>query len=156
MTTPKNPSKPFAGIRVGIPREYRPRELTPTMLRRWSKAAYLLEALGAECIPVSLPHTSLALPTYYVLAPAECASNLARFDGVRYGHRSERGESAVSGEQEAGNEASNSGPQMGGSMFADTRAEGFGSEVKRRIMLGTFVLREELVSRVVCGLLCED
>jgi aspartyl-tRNA(Asn)/glutamyl-tRNA(Gln) amidotransferase subunit A len=94
------------------------------MLRRWSRAIYSLESLGAECISVSLPHTKLALPAYYVLAPAEASSNLARFDGVRFGMRSE---------------------EEGAGVYADTRNEGFGAEVKRRIMLGTFVLREEWV-----------
>ncbi|KAI9022503.1 glutamyl-tRNA amidotransferase [Hyaloraphidium curvatum] len=139
LASPSDPSKPLAGVRIGIPLEYRPQELSPTMLRRWSRAAYVLEDLGAECVSVSLPHTKLALPAYYVLAPAEASSNLARFDGVRYGYRSERGEGSVSGDDLP----LQNNLRPAGAMYADTRTEGFGEEVKRRIMLGTFVLRED-------------
>lgn len=110
------------------------------MLRRWSRAAQILENLGAECVAVSLEHTRLALPAYYVLAPAEASSNLARFDGVRYGHRADEKP-----------ERFEEGGMGGGELFAETRAEGFGEEVKRRIMLGTFVLREEWVCQLRGG-----
>ena len=86
-------------------------------------AILLLENLGAEIIEVSLPHTEFALPTYYVLAPAEASSNLARYDGVRYGHRAKLGTNDSILE-----------------LYEKTRSEGFGTEVKRRILIGTYVL----------------
>ncbi len=110
------------GKRIGIPKEYRPAGLNPEIAAMWEKGAKLLRDAGAEIIDISLPHTQYALATYYIIAPAECSSNLARYDGVRYGLRVM--------------------PDGGGlnDMYEATRAAGFGHEVKRRIMIGTYVL----------------
>jgi aspartyl-tRNA(Asn)/glutamyl-tRNA(Gln) amidotransferase subunit A len=110
------------GKRIGIPKEYRPDGLDAEITAMWDKAAQLLKDAGAEIIEISLPHTEYALATYYVLAPAECSSNLARYDGVRYGNRVfDKGDSIEK-------------------LYEKTRAAGFGAEVKRRIMIGTYVL----------------
>ncbi len=108
------------GLRVGVPREYRIDGTNPEILKLWDKGVAMLKDAGAEIVDVSLPHTKYALQTYYVIAPAECSSNLSRYDGVRYGARVE-GENLVD-------------------MYEKTRAEGFGREVKRRILIGTYVL----------------
>ncbi len=110
------------GLRLGLPREYFVAGLDPEVARRVQEAVEACRRCGAEIVEVSLPHTEYAVATYYILASAEASANLARFDGVRYGHRS-----AVA----AGT------PQE---MYLNTRAEGFGREVKRRIILGTYVL----------------
>lgn len=110
------------GKRIGIPKEYRVDGMDAELEALWQKGIDWAKDAGAEIVEVSLPHTKEALPTYYIVAPAEASSNLARYDGVRYGLR-------VSPE--------------GGSladMYSATRAEGFGKEVKRRIMIGTYVL----------------
>ncbi len=111
------------GKKIGIPKEYRLPGLRPEIQKIWDKGAEMLRDAGAEIVDVSLPHTKYALPAYYVIAPAEASSNLARYDGVRYGHRAKL--SAGDGITE---------------MYEKTRAEGFGAEVKRRIMIGTYVL----------------
>jgi aspartyl-tRNA(Asn)/glutamyl-tRNA(Gln) amidotransferase subunit A len=111
------------GKKIGLPREYRLPGLRPEIQKIWDKGAEMLRDAGAEIVDVSLPHTKYALPAYYVIAPAEASSNLARYDGVRYGHRARL--SAGDGITE---------------MYEKTRAEGFGAEVKRRIMIGTYVL----------------
>jgi aspartyl-tRNA(Asn)/glutamyl-tRNA(Gln) amidotransferase subunit A len=110
------------GKRIGIPKEYRPEGINPEINAMWDKGAQLLKDAGAEIVEISLPHTQYALATYYIIAPAECSSNLARYDGVRYGLRVL--------------------PEGGGliEMYEATRAAGFGKEVKRRIMIGTYVL----------------
>ncbi len=108
------------GLKVGIPKEYRPDGLAPEIAALWEQGIAWLRAAGAEVVDVSLPHTKYALPTYYIIAPAEASSNLARYDGVRYGQR-------VSGDSLI-------------EMYENTRAAGFGDEVKRRIMVGTYVL----------------
>ena len=110
------------GKRIGIPKEYRPDGIDPEITAMWDKGAALLKAAGAEIVEISLPHTQYALATYYIIAPAECSSNLARYDGVRFGLRVQ--------------------PEGGGlnDMYEATRAAGFGAEVKRRIMIGTYVL----------------
>lgn len=108
------------GLKVGIPVEYRPDGLNAEVAEYWDKAADILKAAGAEIISINLPHTKYALPTYYVIAPAEASSNLARYDGVRYGNRVE------------GNGLDE--------LYINTRTEGFGAEVKRRILIGTYVL----------------
>lgn len=115
-------SADIKGKKIGIPKEYRPDGLNPEIAAVWDKAAKLLKGAGAEIIDISLPHTKYALPTYYIIAPAECSSNLARYDGVRFGLRVM--------------------PEGGGlnDMYEATRAAGFGAEVKRRIMIGTYVL----------------
>ncbi len=112
--------KDIKGLKVGIPQEYRPDGLNKEISDYWDKAAQILKDAGAEIVSVSLPHTKYALPTYYVIAPAEASSNLARYDGVRYGNRKE------------GNGLDE--------LYINTRTEGFGKEVKRRILIGTYVL----------------
>ncbi|MBT9244406.1 Asp-tRNA(Asn)/Glu-tRNA(Gln) amidotransferase subunit GatA [Gemmobacter fulvus] len=111
------------GKKIGIPREYRVAGLRPEIDRIWALGTDMLRDAGAEIVDVSLPHTKYALPAYYVIAPAEASSNLARYDGVRYGHRAKL--AAGDGITE---------------MYEKTRAEGFGAEVQRRIMIGTYVL----------------
>ncbi|MBF0161414.1 MAG: Asp-tRNA(Asn)/Glu-tRNA(Gln) amidotransferase subunit GatA [Magnetococcales bacterium] len=109
------------GLRIGIPAEYFAEGLTDAVRDAVERAITTFRALGAQCIPLSLPSTPYAIPTYYVIAPAEASSNLARYDGVRFGYRCEN-------------------PKDLQDMYARSRAEGFGAEVKRRIMLGTYVL----------------
>jgi len=108
------------GLRIGIPKEYDLDTLSPEIKALWEQGAEWLKAAGAEIREVSLPHTKYALPTYYIVAPAEASSNLARYDGVRYGLRVE-GESLAD-------------------MYMNTRAAGFGEEVQRRILIGTYTL----------------
>jgi aspartyl-tRNA(Asn)/glutamyl-tRNA(Gln) amidotransferase subunit A len=110
------------GKRVGIPKEYRMDGTDQDILDSWDKGIAWLKDAGAEIVEISLPHTKYALPAYYIIAPAEASSNLARYDGVRYGLR---------------DLPDGAGLQ---DMYAATRAAGFGSEVKRRIMIGTYVL----------------
>jgi aspartyl-tRNA(Asn)/glutamyl-tRNA(Gln) amidotransferase subunit A len=112
--------KPVKGMRVGIPKEYRVDGMPAAIEALWERGGAWLQAAGAELVEVSLPHTRYALPAYYIVAPAEASSNLARYDGVRYGLR-------VPGRDVTG-------------MYENTRAEGFGAEVRRRIMIGTYVL----------------
>jgi len=112
--------KGVKGLKVGIPEEYQMKGMSPELLALWDQGKAWLTAAGAEMVPVSLPHTKYALPTYYIVAPAEASSNLARYDGVRYGLR-EEGETL----QE---------------MYENTRGEGFGAEVTRRVLIGTYVL----------------
>ncbi len=115
-------SASLAGLRVGIPKEYRVDGMPDEIEALWQKGIDWLKDAGATIVEVSLPHTKYALPAYYIIAPAEASSNLARYDGVRYGIRDLP---AGSGLQD---------------MYAATRADGFGPEVKRRIMIGTYVL----------------
>jgi aspartyl-tRNA(Asn)/glutamyl-tRNA(Gln) amidotransferase subunit A len=112
--------KSVKGLRIGIPKEYRVDGMPAEIDELWQKGREWLEDAGAELVEVSLPHTKLALPAYYIVAPAEASSNLARYDGVRYGLR-------VPGRDITG-------------MYEATRAEGFGKEVRRRVMIGTYVL----------------
>ena len=111
---------PARGLRVGIPKEYFGEGLQPQVAALVRRALERLQADGASMVPIDMPHTYLAVATYYVLATAECSSNLARFDGVRYGLRVDQKDIQ--------------------SMYRHTRSEGFGAEVKRRILLGTYVL----------------
>jgi aspartyl-tRNA(Asn)/glutamyl-tRNA(Gln) amidotransferase subunit A len=113
-------SRGVKGLTIGIPREYRVDGMPAEIQRLWEQGAEWLKAAGATLREISLPHTKLALPAYYIVAPAEASSNLARYDGVRYGLR-------VPGRDIA-------------DMYEQTRAAGFGREVKRRIMIGTYVL----------------
>ncbi len=115
-------SPSMAGKRVGIPREYRMDGMDPDVAASWDRGIEWLRDAGAEVVDISLPHTQYALPAYYIIAPAEASSNLARYDGVRYGLREL---------------ADGAGLQ---DMYAATRAAGFGAEVKRRILIGTYVL----------------
>ena len=110
------------GLVIGLPKEYRPDGLNAEVAAYWDKAAEMLKARGAVVKEISLPHTKYALATYYVLAPAEASSNLARYDGIRYGFRA----------QEAGQHLDD--------LYINTRTQGFGAEVRRRIMIGTYVL----------------
>jgi aspartyl-tRNA(Asn)/glutamyl-tRNA(Gln) amidotransferase subunit A len=108
------------GLKIGIPKEYRVAGMPDEIERLWHQGAAWLKDAGAEIVEISLPHTKYALPAYYIVAPAEASSNLARYDGVRYGLRVE-GRDIVD-------------------MYERSRAAGFGREVKRRIMIGTYVL----------------
>lgn len=108
------------GMKIGIPSEYTMDGMDAEIVAQWEAGRRWLEDAGATCVEVSLPHTKYALPTYYIIAPAEASSNLARYDGVRYGQRID-GDSLDD-------------------MYAKTRAEGFGDEVTRRILIGTYVL----------------
>src|SRR4051812_11426333 len=113
--------KPVKGLKVGVPREYFGEGLDDEVRASVEAAVERIHQLGCEIVPISLPHTKYAIPTYYVLATAEASSNLARYDGVRYGFRAKAAKSLAE-------------------MYRRTRDEGFGYEVKRRIMLGTYVL----------------
>jgi aspartyl-tRNA(Asn)/glutamyl-tRNA(Gln) amidotransferase subunit A len=112
--------RPLKGMRVGIPKEYRVEGMPAEIEALWSQGIAWLKEAGATMVDISLPHTKYALPAYYIVAPAEASSNLARYDGVRYGLR-------VPGRDII-------------EMYENTRAAGFGEEVKRRIMIGTYVL----------------
>lgn len=113
--------KPLAGLRIGLPREYFGAGLAQDVAAAVRAALAELEKLGATLVDIDLPRTELSIPAYYIIAPAEASSNLSRFDGVRFGHRTEKyGDLAE--------------------MYARSRAEGFGPEVQRRIMIGTYVL----------------
>jgi aspartyl-tRNA(Asn)/glutamyl-tRNA(Gln) amidotransferase subunit A len=115
-----NPS-PLAGMKIGVPEEYFPENLDPGIRQLCLRAVDALKSLGAKVIDVKLPHTPLAIPVYYIVAPAEASSNLARFDGVRYGFRAEDASTLSE-------------------LYSITRSKGFGPEVTRRILLGTYVL----------------
>ncbi|RXR29496.1 Asp-tRNA(Asn)/Glu-tRNA(Gln) amidotransferase subunit GatA [Sphingobium fluviale] len=117
-----NLSSNLKGKRIGIPKEYRPDGIDAAVAAQWDRGIAWLKDAGAEITEVSLPHTHYALPTYYIIAPAEASSNLARYDGVRYGQRVLPDGAGLQ------------------DMYAATRAAGFGDEVKRRIMIGTYVL----------------
>ena len=108
------------GLRIGVPKEYRMEGIDPVIDKLWQQGLEWLRDAGAEIVDISLPHTKYGLATYYIVAPAEASSNLARYDGVRYGLRSP-GKDLIE-------------------MYENTRADGFGAEVKRRIMIGTYVL----------------
>lgn len=109
------------GLRIGLPREYFGEGMHPGVKEKIMSAAKVLEDMGCALVEVSLPATEYAVATYYIIAPAEASSNLARYDGVRYGYRAQDGKDIVA-------------------MFMKTRKEGFGAEVKRRIMIGTYAL----------------
>ena len=114
-------SKSIKGMKIGIPKEYKIKELSSEVEKIWDEGIKWLKDAGAEIVDVKLPHTKYALPTYYIVAPAEASANLARYDGVKYGYRKKD---------------INDLEQM----YSQTRAEGFGEEVKRRILIGTYVL----------------
>ena len=113
--------QPLTGLKIGLLREFFDKGLDADNERRIREALKVYETLGARLIDVSLPHLPMSVPVYYVVAPAECSSNLARFDGVRFGHRCEN-------------------PRDLNDMYRRSRGEGFGAEVKRRVMTGTYVL----------------
>ena len=114
-------AKALSGVRVGVPRQYVDGALEADVVRAVDEALAVLRALGATTVDVDLPRLSYCVPVYYVIAPAEASSNLSRFDGVRYGHRAAQYTDLTD-------------------MYCRTRAEGFGAEVKRRILVGTYVL----------------
>ena len=116
----KNLNQDVAGKIIGIPKEYRVEDMPTEIDKLWKKGIDFLKDAGVVIKDISLPHTMYALPTYYIVAPAEASSNLARYDGVKYGHRS-KGNNLIE-------------------MYENTRSEGFGDEVKRRILIGTYVL----------------
>ena len=116
----ENLNSDIKGMKIGIPKEFRSDKLPASTQKCWDDCANLLKNNGAEIVDISLPHTMSALPAYYIIAPAEASSNLARYDGVRYGLRVK------------GNDLID--------MYEKTRSEGFGDEVKRRILIGTYVL----------------
>ena len=116
----KNLTDNIKGLKIGIPKEYRVDGMPKEIEELWQKGIQYVKDCGAEVVDISLPHTSYALPAYYIVAPAEASSNLARYDGVKYGFRAE-GENLID-------------------MYEKTRSEGFGAEVQRRIMIGTYVL----------------
>jgi len=113
-------NKSIKGKKIGIPKEYRVEGMSKEIEDLWQKGISIAKNAGAEIVDVSLPNTNYALPAYYIVAPAEASSNLARYDGVKYGFRS-KGKNLID-------------------MYEKTRSEGFGNEVKRRIMIGTYVL----------------
>ena len=112
--------KPVKGLRIGVPREYRVDGMPAEIEALWARGIEWMRDAGCEIVDISLPHTKYALPCYYIVAPAEASSNLARYDGMRYGVRGEGGSL--------------------GELYEDTRAKGFGAEVKRRVLIGTYVL----------------
>jgi aspartyl-tRNA(Asn)/glutamyl-tRNA(Gln) amidotransferase subunit A len=114
-------ARPLEGVRIGLPREFFAEGMADDVRAAVEAALEQYRALGATTVEVSLPNAKLAIPAYYVIAPAECSSNLSRFDGVRYGHRAAEYTDLAD-------------------MYSKSRAEGFGSEVKRRILIGTYVL----------------
>jgi aspartyl-tRNA(Asn)/glutamyl-tRNA(Gln) amidotransferase subunit A len=114
-------SDDISGLKIGLPQEYFGEGLDPAVAKTIEEAIEQYKKLGAEVVEISLPNTHLAVPTYYVVAPAECSSNLARFDGVRYGHRCDD-------------------PKDLEDLYKRSRGEGFGAEVKRRILIGTYAL----------------
>ena len=112
--------KSVRGLRIGVPREYRVDGMPAEIEKLWADGIAWLKEAGCEIVEISLPHTKYALPAYYIVAPAEASSNLARYDGMRYGLRAEGGNLTE--------------------VYENTRAAGFGDEVKRRILIGTYVL----------------
>jgi aspartyl-tRNA(Asn)/glutamyl-tRNA(Gln) amidotransferase subunit A len=119
---PPAPRHDLKGVRIGLPREYFPADLDPGIAAAMERTKTLVRELGGELVDVSLPHSAYAVPTYYIVAPAEAAANLARYDGVRYGAR----RVGPGGDIQA--------------LYQATRGEGFGPEVQRRILVGTYVL----------------
>ncbi len=117
----KSVGKSIKGMKIGVPKEYRADGMPEEIEKLWQQGIAWLKAAGAEIIDVSLPHTKYALPAYYIVAPAEASSNLARYDGIRYGAR-QSGDGSLT------------------STYETTRAKGFGAEVQRRLLIGTYVL----------------
>ena len=117
----KNLNQNIKDLKIGIPKEYRVENMPKEVDDLWKKGIDILKKSGAKIIDISLPHTKYALPTYYIVAPAEASSNLARYDGVKYGYRSKKGKNLIE-------------------MYENTRGEAFGDEVKRRVLIGTYVL----------------
>jgi aspartyl-tRNA(Asn)/glutamyl-tRNA(Gln) amidotransferase subunit A len=121
-------SKPVKGMKIGVPTDLMDMKgVSPEIMKVWQDSIEMMKAEGAEIVNVKLPHAKYALSVYYVIAPAEASSNLSRYDGVRYGHRTDK--TGLSLEE----------------MYINTRTEGFGEEVKRRIMIGTYVLSSSYI-----------
>ena len=121
--------QPVKGLKIGIPEEYKSDKLNPEVQKLWDERAEDLRKLGAEIVNVSLPHTKYSLPVYYIIAPAEASSNLARYDGVKYGYRTSSPYHSLD------------------EMYELTRTEGFGAEVKKRLLIGSTILTEEFYER---------
>ena len=117
----RNLNFPLQGIKFGLPKEFFKNELNSGLQQIFATAISLVEKLGGKIVDINLPHSSLSIPAYYVIAPAECSSNLARYDGIRFGHRAPN----TSNIEE---------------LYEKTRSEGFGAEVKRRVLIGTYAL----------------
>ena len=117
------------GLKIGIPEEYKSDKLNPEVQKLWDERAEDLKKLGAEIVSISLPHTKYSLPVYYIIAPAEASSNLARYDGVKYGYRTSSPYHSLD------------------EMYELTRTEGFGAEVKKRLLIGSTILTEEFYER---------
>jgi aspartyl-tRNA(Asn)/glutamyl-tRNA(Gln) amidotransferase subunit A len=117
----KSAGKSVKGMKIGVPKEYRADGMPEEIEKLWQQGIAWLKAAGAQIVDVSLPHTKYALPAYYIVAPAEASSNLARYDGIRYGAR-QSGDGSLT------------------STYETTRAKGFGAEVQRRLLIGTYVL----------------
>ncbi|MDX2164690.1 MAG: Asp-tRNA(Asn)/Glu-tRNA(Gln) amidotransferase subunit GatA [Gammaproteobacteria bacterium] len=117
----KNLNNPIQKLKIGLPKEYFTQDLNTDIHKAIQEAIKIYQKLGAEFVEISLPHSPLAIPVYYTVAPAECSSNLSRYDGVRFGHRCENPKDLMD-------------------LYKRSRAEGFGPEVKRRILTGTYVL----------------
>lgn len=117
------------GLKVGIPAEYKSDKLNPEVQKLWDERAEDLKKLGAEVVEISLPHTKYSLPVYYIIAPAEASSNLSRYDGVKYGYRTSSPFKSLD------------------EMYELTRTEGFGAEVKKRLLIGSTILTEEFYER---------
>ena len=118
--------KDVKGMKVGIPKEYFTGGINPAVEKAVQEGIRTLESMGMQTVEVSLPHLDYAVATYYIIACAEASTNLSRYDGVKYGYRTEKSESLVN-------------------MYENTREEGFGEEVKRRIILGTFCAQHWLL-----------
>lgn len=134
--------KPVKGLRVGVPKEYFVKGIEPEVNAAVEQAVRVLERLGMRRVAISLPHTPYAIATYYIVATAEASSNLARYDGVQYGYRAVNGSRLKAEGSRHTPAASNLEPRASSlvEMYMRTRAEGFGPEAKRRIILGTYVL----------------
>ena len=117
------------GLKIGIPEEYKSDKLNPEVQKFWDERAEDLKKLGAEIVNISLPHTKYSLPVYHIIAPAEASSNLARYDGVKYGYRTSSPYRSLD------------------EMYELTRTEGFGAEVKKRLLIGSTILTEEFYER---------
>jgi len=128
------------GLKIGLPQEYFIEGIDSRVGQIIEKASKDLEARGAKLYPVSLPHTKYGLATYYIILPSEASANLARFDGIRYGYSVARTEQGRSARTEQGRSANNSSDKNMWDIFIDSRSHGFGDEVRRRIILGTFAL----------------
>ncbi|KAK8071051.1 amidase signature domain-containing protein [Apiospora hydei] len=137
-TAPDLQAQGLRGLTFGLPIEYNIEELSPRIKEGWMQVTDKIKEQGGRVVPVSLPSTKSALSAYYVIAPAEAASNLSKYDGIRYGKRASASDSAEDSDTA-------SSDALNGILYAKTRGEGFGPEVKRRILLGSYTLSSEAV-----------